>query len=70
MMCERCWAEAFQAAMYDPSLDQADHYIRITSTQNASGHVCSSREQAGSYWDEARQIDTRKTDMQKLEEEK
>lgn len=57
--CEKCWADAFRAAMADPSMDQAAHYHLLLIKRNGEGPICTPREQAGQYWDEQRQCDTR-----------
>ena len=57
--CEKCWADAYRAAMSDPYKDQATHYDRILADRNLHGPICTPREQAGPWWDEERQCDTR-----------
>ena len=59
--CEKCWADAFRAAMNDPSKDQATHYAEIVCERDRDGPVCTLEQQAGPYWDEERQCDGRNT---------
>ena len=52
--CEKCWKDA-----YDPysSISQAERYRQLIEERN--DNPCSPKEQAGQFWDEEKQIDTR-----------
>lgn len=54
-MCEKCWADA-----YDPYLggSQAERYNELLKERKDS--PCSPEDQAGEWWDEERQIDSRR----------
>jgi len=55
-MCERCWSDAYVAALCDTSKDQSEHYHELI-TQRAP---CTPKEQAGQWWNDDRQIDNRR----------
>ena len=52
--CEKCWKDA-----YDPysNISQAERYRQLIEERN--DNPCSPKEQAGQFWDEEKQIDTR-----------
>jgi len=52
-MCEKCWADAYQWGYGD----QAEEYQRLLLDRKA--RPCTPREQAGQWWDEDKQIDSR-----------
>lgn len=54
MICEKCWADAFDGGYSD----QVDNYRRLI--QERKDNPCNPREQAGQWWDEERQVDTRR----------
>ena len=51
--CEKCWADAYQ-----PYGDQSENYRRLLKERE--NHPCSTKDQAGQWWDEENQIDIRK----------
>lgn len=53
MMCEKCWADAFDGGWGD----QVDNYRRLLVER--TDKPCTPRDQAGQWWDEKRRIDTR-----------
>jgi len=53
MTCEKCWAEAYRWGF----VDQAEEYSRLVLERK--DHPCSPREQAGQWWDEEKQRDSR-----------
>jgi len=54
MMCEKCWADAYKGGY----VDQAEEYQRLILERQ--DHPCTPREQAGQWWDEDKQIDSRR----------
>ena len=58
-MCESCWDRAFRLSLIDLSKDQADHYEQLIQKARVDGITCSPKEQAGQWWDEERQCDSR-----------
>ena len=66
--CEKCWADAFRAAMNDPIKDQATYYHEILRERNKNGPICTPKQAAGPYWDEERQCDTREEEIEKIQE--
>jgi hypothetical protein len=54
-MCEKCWADAFDFGQSD----QAENYRRLLKERK--DHPCTPKEQAGQWWDEEKQCDTRTT---------
>jgi hypothetical protein len=53
--CEKCWSDAFDP--YSPE-SQVDRYHRILKERK--DHPCTPRQQAGQWWDDELQVDTRK----------
>jgi len=56
--CEKCWGNAYTRFRLDPSKSQAEHYHDLIKERN--GNLCSPEEQAGQWWDEEKQCDSRK----------
>ena len=56
--CEKCWGEAFDRS-YCSGRSQTECYQEILKERNASGKICTPQEQAGDWWDEKRQCDSR-----------
>lgn len=56
--CEKCWSEASRRALLEGG-SVSDHYYRVMKEVEDSGNVCTPRERAGQFWDEATQRDTR-----------
>ncbi len=58
--CEKCWTDA-----YDPSStkSQAERYRELVEERTASGRICTPKQQAGDWWDEEKQCDTRKRNL-------
>ncbi len=54
MMCEKCWADAYN---YGEGY-QAVNYRRLIA-ERTGDKACSPREQAGQWWDEEKQRDSR-----------
>ena len=48
--CEKCWSDAG---------GNAETYAHLVELRNAYGPKCSPKEQAGQWWDEKQQQDTR-----------
>ena len=63
MTCEKCWADAYARMRADTSKTQTEHYNELIRDRQAS--PCTAREQAGQYWDEKLQRDTRETEEDK-----
>ncbi len=59
MMCRKCWNEAYLRTCTDPWKSQVKHYCDIIDEKEESGKICTPEEQAGEYWDEEKQIDSR-----------
>lgn len=57
--CEKCWADAYRAEMGDTSKSQAEHYRDIRDRRTLFGPICTAKEQAGQFWDEEKQCDSR-----------
>ncbi len=55
MMCERCWADAYVAALCDTSRGQSEHYNELVKQREA----CTPKEQAGQWWDDDKEKDSR-----------
>lgn len=55
--CEKCWADAYDP--YNPD-SQVERYQQLLKERK--DNPCSPKEQAGQWWDEERQIDTRLTE--------
>lgn len=55
MMCEKCWRDSATG----PYGDHAEAYAKLLRERDASDKPCTLREQAGDYWDEAKQCDSR-----------
>lgn len=58
--CEKCWDDAYGRTLADPSRSQAEHYQDLLDERRDS--PCSPREQAGQWWNEERQRDSRLED--------
>lgn len=58
-MCEKCWGRAYMDTLDDPHLSQGDAYRRIINERDKAGFKCTPKEQAGQWWDEERQCDSR-----------
>lgn len=56
--CEKCWGDAY-TRMRMLGGSQVDHYDTLTIERDLAKTVCTPREQAGQWWDEERQVDTR-----------
>ena len=55
--CEKCWADARRRRFYNLSKSRAEHYHDLL--EERKGNPCSPKEQAGQFWDEEKQCDTR-----------
>jgi len=56
MSCEKCWNDAFTLS-YGTSKDQADCYRELLDVR--ASNPCTPKEQAGQFWDDIREVDTR-----------
>ena len=56
--CERCWDDAYIRSCENPMKSQAKHYHDLLKERK--DHSCSPEEQAGQWWDEEKQCDSRK----------
>ena len=54
--CEKCWEDAFRRS-YGTGKSQAECYHDLL--EERKDNPCTPKEQAGEWWDEERQIDTR-----------
>lgn len=54
--CEKCWADAYLASLHSGRAQSAE-YARLVRDRRP----CSPRDQAGQWWDEKQQCDTRLT---------
>lgn len=61
--CEKCWEEAKRKHLSDPRKSQTYYYHNIMAEKELSDSVCSLKEQAGQFWDEVNQCDTRKREQ-------
>lgn len=59
--CEKCWSDAFHRELAEPYKSQAQHYRDLIEERATPGLICSPKEQAGQFWDEEFQCDTRET---------
>ena len=57
--CEKCWSEATGRHRFDTSKSRAEHYMDVLKENEASNNPCTPKEQAGQFWDEENQCDTR-----------
>lgn len=57
--CEKCWSVARARHISDPHKSVTDHYYDVMAEVQNSGKACTPKEQAGQYWDEENEIDTR-----------
>ena len=57
--CEKCWGDAYRREMANTSKDQAQHYSDLL--EERKDNPCTPEQQAGQWWDENHQCDTRKT---------
>lgn len=58
MICEKCWGDAYLESRLSHG-DQGDIYRRIVLERTKAGKICSPQEQAGQWWDESNQCDSR-----------
>ena len=58
MMCEKCWEDAYRRNL-ENGKGQPENYIELVKERNASGKICTPKEQAGQWWDKEKQIDIR-----------
>ena len=57
--CEKCWADAFRRS-FGLAKTQSECYVEILAERK--GHPCTPEQQAGQWWDEDAQADTRPLD--------
>ena len=57
-MCEKCWGEAYFRSLYSGK-SQADCYHDVLKEVEERGDICTPKEQAGQFWDDEKEIDTR-----------
>jgi len=57
--CEKCWGEAFVLA-YHSGKSQVECYHELLKAHEEMGIICTPKEQAGQFWDEEGQCDSRK----------
>jgi len=55
--CEKCWSDAYRLMMSGGFESQTDAYRHLLSER--ANNPCGNKEQAGQYWDEEKQIDSR-----------
>lgn len=56
-MCEKCWGDAYMDTLDDPHMSQGDAYRKLLAERK--DHPCTPKQQAGQWWDEERQCDSR-----------
>lgn len=56
MTCEKCWGDAYLRS-YGSGKSQSDCYFELL--EERKDNPCTPQEQAGDYWDEQRQCDSR-----------
>ncbi len=54
--CEKCWNDAFVISKLT-SVSQTECYLQLLKERK--NKPCTPKEQAGQFWDEEKQIDTR-----------
>ncbi len=57
--CEKCWTRAKIRHLGDRSKSITDHYYDIMREVQGTGPHCTPEEQAGQFWDEEKQCDSR-----------
>jgi len=55
--CEKCWEDASRREFSNPMKSHAEHYHDLL--EERKDHPCSPKEQAGQFWDEENQCDSR-----------
>ena len=55
--CEKCWGDAYMRMLGSGSKDQAEHYHDLI--EERKNNPCTPKEQAGQFWDEEKQCDSR-----------
>ncbi len=55
--CEKCWNDAGKRESADHSKSKTEHYYDLLKERESN--PCSPREQAGEFWDEEKQKDSR-----------
>jgi len=56
--CEKCWGDAYYMARVT-GRPQHECYTLLLKQRDKEGRICTPREQAGQWWDEERQCDSR-----------
>ena len=56
--CEKCWGDAYMTSI-NTHRSQSECYHEILEERNATQTACSPKEQAGQWWDEEKQKDSR-----------
>lgn len=56
MTCEKCWTDAYRRSLWSGK-SQAECYFEILKERE--NNPCTPQEQAGNYWDDSLQCDTR-----------
>lgn len=59
--CERCWLEAAARAV-GSGRPTTDVYYEVMKEREEAGLVCTPKEQAGQWWDEEKQRDSRSSE--------
>lgn len=57
--CEKCWSDAYRAMIEDSTNSQAEWYEEIKDRRTLFGPICTPKEQAGQWWNEEKQKDSR-----------
>ena len=55
--CEKCWGDAFMREFNHPMKSQTEHYRDLLKERK--DNPCTPKEQAGQFWDEEKQCDSR-----------
>lgn len=62
--CEKCWSEARRRVLDGEQTGSVSRvYAEVLKEREDAGQVCTPRERAGWYWDEATQRDTRESNQ-------
>lgn len=59
--CEKCWGDAYLKSR-NSHKSQAECYHDLIKERDKEGRVCTLKEQAGQFWDETLNRDTRYTE--------
>ncbi len=58
--CEKCWADAYRMVMGGNADSQTEAYMQLI--EERKDNPCSPKDQAGQWWDDEKQCDSRRDD--------